>query len=205
MKQSAEHNQNKSASQSTYKLYIKNMVCPRCIMAVESILQKLDIPYIEVRLGEATLSVPTEKIDRAQLKKELEAIGFELIENQQLRYVEQIKNIVLQFIRSPEIQQSQYTFSHYLSEQTGRDYQYLSKIFSEKEGITIERYIILQKIEYVKELLIYEEFNLSEIAMKLNYSSIAHLSNQFKQITGFAPTQFKKLQDKNRRPLDNIS
>lgn len=185
-----------------YKLYIKNMVCQRCIMAVQDILNKLNIPYIEVKLGEVVLKEPKENYDLKTLKTELHEIGFELIEDQQLQIVESIKNLIIALVRNPQENRNPYNFSTYLADKLGKNYHYLSNIFSEKEGITIEKYMILQRIEYAKELLIYDELNLSEIAIKLKYSNIAHLSNQFKQITGFSPTSFKKLQQKNRNPLD---
>ncbi len=187
-----------------YKLHIKNMVCPRCIMAVKDILNKLKIPYIEVRLGEVVISEPKHKIDMSSLKHGLEEIGFELIEDQQVKNVERIKSIVIDLVRNPENYDNPYNYSYYIADKMGRDYHYLSKMFSEKEGITLEKYIILQRIEYVKELLIYGEQNLSEISNMLNYSSISHLSNQFKQVTGFSPTQFKKSQHKDRKTLDEL-
>jgi AraC-like DNA-binding protein len=173
-------------------------------MAVKAILDKLHISYIDVQLGEVFLSTPKSNIDMDELKKELEAIGFELVENQQLKYVERMKSLIIDLVRNPEENKNPYNYSHYLAREIGKDYHYLSKIFSEKEGITVEKYLIYQRIEFVKELLIYDEYNLSEIADKLNYSSVSHLSNQFKQVTGFSPTQFKKLQDKDRRTLDDI-
>ncbi|MGM0530417.1 MAG: AraC family transcriptional regulator [Bacteroidota bacterium] len=189
----------------SYKLYIRNMVCPRCVMAVEDILKMLNIQYIEVRLGEVVLKKPRENYDLKALKNELHKIGFELIEDQQLQVVERIKSIIIDLVRNPHENKNLYNFSTYLAEKLKKNYHYLSNTFSEKEGITIEKYMILQRIEYAKELLIYDELSLSEIAWKLNYSSIAHLSNQFKQITGFSPTAFKKLQNnKDRNPLDNL-
>jgi AraC-like DNA-binding protein len=173
-------------------------------MAVKDILNRLDIPFIDVKLGEVILSRPREEFDMEQLKKQLHAVGFELIEDQQVRLVEKIKAIILELIRNPEAHKNPYNFSTYLSQQLGRNYHYLSNIFSAKEGITIEKYMIYQKIEYVKELLIYDELSLSEIAWKLNYSSVAHLSNQFKQVTGFAPTAFKKMQNNDRKSLDQL-
>ena len=189
---------------SSYKLHIKNMVCPRCIMAVESILTQLQIPYIEVRLGEAILARPVEEFDMHSLKEELEKVGFELIEDRQLQAVEQIKNTLIDLVRNPGKTKNLYNLSAYLADKLGRNYHYLSTIFAEKEGITIEKYLILQRIEYVKELLIYDELSLNEIARKLNYSSIAHLSNQFKQVTGLSPSAFKKLSKKERNPLDRL-
>lgn len=180
------------------------MVCPRCIMAVKDILDKMNISYIEVRLGEVILSEPKINFDIKGLKQNLESIGFEIVEDKQVQYVERIKNIIIELIRNPEKNKNPYNYSHVLANQIGRDYHYLSKIFSEKEGITIEKFLIHQRVEYAKELLIYDEYNMSEIAHKLNYSSISHLSNQFKQVTGFSPTQFKRLQHKDRKTLDDI-
>lgn len=192
------------AMSQNYKLYIKNMVCPRCIMAVKDILGQLDIPFIDVRLGEVILKEPKENYDLVRLKEELHRVGFELIEDQQVQIVEKIKNIIIDLVRDPARHKSPYNFSNYLADKIGKNYHYLSNIFSEKEGITIEKYLILQRIEYVKELLIYDEYSLSEIAWKLSYSSVAHLSNQFKQVTGFTPTAFKKLQHKDRQSLDQL-
>lgn len=173
-------------------------------MAVKDILENQDIPYIDVRLGEVILHHPREQYDLAGLRKELREVGFELIEDQQVQIVEQIKNIIIEWIRNPQNQKKKYNFSDFLAESIGKNYHYLSNVFSEKEGITIEKYMILQRIEYVKELLIYDEYSLSEIAWKLYYSSVAHLSNQFKQVTGFTPTAFKKRQNKDRKSLDQL-
>jgi len=180
------------------------MVCPRCIMAVKDILEQQDIPYLDVRLGEVILKHPREEYNLDGLRKGLHDVGFELIEDQQVQVVERIKNIIIEWIRSPQHHKKMYNFSDYLAESIGKNYHYLSNVFSEKEGITIEKYMILQRIEYVKEMLIYNEYSLSEIAWKLNYSSVAHLSNQFKQVTGFSPTAFKKLQHKDRKSLDQL-
>lgn len=193
-----------TAMEKSYKLYIKNMVCPRCIMAVQDVLDKLEIPYIEVRLGEVTLKEAREHLELTKLKEELQKLGFELIEDQQLQQVERIKSLIIDIVRNSDNAKSPYNFSTYLAEKLSKNYHYLSNLFSEKESITIEKYMILQRIEYAKELLIYDEFSLSEIAWKLNYSSVAHLSNQFKQITGFSPTSFKKLQHKDRNSLDQL-
>ncbi|MFP4620758.1 MAG: helix-turn-helix domain-containing protein [Bacteroidales bacterium] len=180
------------------------MVCPRCVMAVQNILDMLDFPYIEVRLGEVVLKEPKENYDLDTLKSELHKIGFELIEDSQLQMVERIKNLIIDLVRNPEDKKNPYNFSTYVADKVRKNYHHLSNVFSQKEGITIEKYMIRQRIEYAKELLIYDELSLSEIALKLNYSSVAHLSNQFKQITGFSPTAFKKLQHKGRRPLDRL-
>ena len=173
-------------------------------MAVQEILNKLDFPYIEVRLGEVILKEPKENYDLNTLQSKLKKVGFELIEDKQLQLVENIKNLIIDLVRNPQENKNPYNFSTYLSDKLGKNYHYLSNIFSEKESITIEKYMILQRIEYAKELLIYDELSLSEIAWRLNYSSVAHLSNQFKQITGFPPTAFKKLQHQNRNSLDQL-
>ena len=188
----------------SHKLYIKNMVCPRCIMAVKDILARLKFDFIEVKLGEVFLAKPKEAYNLDQLKEELNKMGFELIQDQQVQFVEKIKATIIDLIRNPQNHKNPYNFSTYLSQHLGKNYHYLSNLFSEKEGITIEKYMILQKIEYVKELLVYDELSLSEIAWKLNYSSVAHLSNQFKQVTGFSPTNFKKMQNKERKSLDQL-
>ena len=180
------------------------MVCPRCIMAVKEILNRLQIDFIEVKLGEVFLTKPKEEYDLDRLKKELNSMGFELIEDQQVQFVEKIKATIIELIRYPADHKNPYNFSTYLARQLNKNYHYLSNLFSEKEGLTIEKYMILQKIEYVKELLIYDEYSLSEIAWKLSYSSVAHLSNQFKQVTGFSPTTFKKMQNKERKSLDQL-
>ena len=187
-----------------YKLYIKNMVCPRCVMAVQDILDMLNFPYIEVRLGEVVLKESRDNYNLEMLKAELHKIGFELIEDQQLQIVQSTKTLIIDLVRNPGGKKNPYNFSTYLADNLGKNYHYLSNVFSEKEGITIEKYMIRQRIEYVKELLIYDELTLSEIAWKLNYSSVAHLSNQFKQVTGFSPTAFKKLQNKDRNSLDQL-
>jgi len=173
-------------------------------MAVKDILGKLNINYIEVRLGEVVLSHPKDDVNMDALREELENLGFELIEDQQVRYIEQIKSLIIDLIRNPTKENKAYTYSHYIEREIGKDYHYLSKIFSEKEGITIEKHFILQRVEYAKELLIYDEYNLSEIADKLNYSSVSHLSNQFKQVTGFSPSAFKKNQLSGRKSLDDL-
>ena len=189
---------------SDYKLYIKNMVCPRCIMAVRDILNRLEIPFVEVKLGEVYLKEPKQQYDLKALQEELHGVGFELVEDQQIQFVSRIKALIIDLVRNPESRKNPYNFSTYLAQNLGKNYHYLSNVFSENEGITIEKYLILQRIEYVKELLIYDEYSLSEIAWKLRYSSVAHLSNQFKQVTGFTPTAFKKLQHKDRQSLDQL-
>lgn len=185
------------------RIHIKNMVCPRCIMAVRQILDKLEIPYLSVELGEAWLKQPLKDQQKAALRSELESIGFELLEDQRQQLVEQIKRSIIELVHQ-ENNELKINLSDFLAEQCHHDYSFLSKLFSEVCGITIEKYFIHQKIERVKELLAYNELSLSEIALLLNYSSTAHLSAQFKSVTGMTPTQFKQQESGMRKPLDQI-
>jgi len=180
-------------------LAIKNMVCQRCVRVVKEELEKLGLEVKEIDLGEATVFG---KADPEEIKQVLADAGFELLEDKKARQVEQIKNYIIQLIQEPETRNLNY--SDLIAEHLGRDYHYLSQLFSSSENVTIERYIILQKIEKVKEWLVYDELSLSEMAYKLGYSSVAHLSSQFKQVTGFTPTAFKKLKAHNRKPLDEV-
>ncbi|KAA9332604.1 AraC family transcriptional regulator [Adhaeribacter soli] len=180
-------------------LAIKNMVCARCVRVVKEELEKLGLTVDQVELGEATVSGTA---DREEIKETLAAAGFELLEDKKAKLVEQIKNYIIWLVQHPEARNTNY--SDKIAEHLGKDYHYLSQLFSASENVTIERYIILQKIERVKELLVYDELNLSEIAYELGYSSVAHLSNQFKQVTGFTPTAFKKLKNHHRQPLDRL-
>ena len=179
------------------------MVCNRCILVVKQELEKLQIESNKVTLGEieTTIDLPKEKIQ--QLAINLNALGFELLDNAKQQIIEKIKNIIIQQVHyTPD--ESHHNFSEILSNTLLKDYSYLSRLFSEVEGITIEKYAINQKIEKVKELIIYDELSLSEIAYKLGYSSVAHLSNQFKKVTGFTVTYFKKIGQNKRKPLDEV-
>ena len=179
------------------------MVCNRCILVVKQELEKLQIESNKVTLGEieTTIDLPKEKIQ--QLSSNLYALGFELLDNAKQQIIEKIKNIIIQQVHyTPD--ESHHNFSEILSNTLLKDYSYLSRLFSEVEGITIEKYAINQKIEKVKELIIYDELSLSEIAYKLGYSSVAHLSNQFKKVTGFTTTYFKKIGQNKRKPLDEV-
>lgn len=174
----------------TMKLYIKNMVCPRCIMAVQDILNQLHLKFVEVRLGVVLLDeeILPEQIN--EFRKRLNALGFELLEDSQQRIIEQIKSIVIDFVHYTNNNES--NISGLLTTHLNKDYSLLSKLFSSTEGITIEQFMIRQRIERVKELLSYNEKTLSEIAFEMGYSSVAHLSAQFKKTTGLTPTQFKQ-------------
>jgi AraC-like DNA-binding protein len=190
--------------ETSYGLHIKNMVCHRCIKVVKEILSTSGIQFDEIRLGEVILSKPLDKDQLPALKASLEAEGFELIDDKRSRLVSQIKSLLVELIHYGDLESLHLNISDYLSQNLYKDYHYLSNLFSESENLTIEQFVIYQKIEKVKELLVYDELSLSEISFRMGYSSVAHLSAQFKKITGFTPTQFKKLKEHNRRPLDKI-
>ena len=185
------------------KLYIKNMVCIRCKMIVTDELSKLGLHYTRVELGEAEILENITNEQRDKMKVALHKWGLELMDDKKSVLIEKIKNVVIESIHYEE-EQLKNNFSTYLSEKLNYDYTYLSNLFSEVEGITIEHFVIIHKIERVKELLVYDELNLTEIAWKLHYSSVAHLSNQFKKITGLTPTHFKQLKQKRRKNLENL-
>lgn len=184
------------------RLFIKNMVCPRCKMAVENVLNNLEIAYQDVRLGEV---ITTDELTDSQIsdfRKEIESLGFELLDDSQKRIVEKIKSIIIGYIHYE--QHDKMNLSEVLSSELNRDYSWLSKLFSVTQGLTIEQFAILQKTERIKELLTYGEKTLSEIAMDMGYSSVAHLSAQFKKITGMTPSQFKSQGISLRKGLDKI-
>jgi AraC family transcriptional regulator len=185
-------------------IYIKNMVCNRCIKVVQEEFEKLNLLVKDIRLGEAVIE-GTEKVNPNKIKEVLEKNGFELLEDKNVKLIEQVKTLVIELIhhnKKGELLKENY--SDYISKKIGKDYSYISHLFSSVEGITIEKYIIQQKIEKVKELLIYDELTLSEISYQLGYSSVGHLSSQFKQVTGMSPSEFKKLTSKDRKPLDEV-
>jgi AraC family transcriptional regulator len=185
------------------QLYIKNMVCNRCIMAVTQLLKGLNLPAATVELGLVELeNEPTEK-QWLLLKEGLQQLGFELLDDARKKLIEKLKTIVIEQVQHG-LDERTYNFSQILSSKLHKEYSYLSRLFSEVEGITIEKYIINQKIEKAKELLVYDEMNLSEIAFQLGYSSVAHLSAQFKKVTGLTPSHFKKLGNRHRKALDGI-
>ncbi|MBS1774283.1 MAG: helix-turn-helix transcriptional regulator [Bacteroidetes bacterium] len=184
-------------------LYIKNMVCNRCIMVVTAELEKLGLHPLNVTLGEVVLQekkLPKEHLKNIQ--QALQQLGFELIDDKKSKLIEQLKSCIVDLIHYSEPIEVKY--SAYLTDKLHHDYTYLSKLFSEVEGITIEHYIIKQKIERAKELLAYDELSLSEIADRLGYSSVAHLSAQFKKVTGLTPTFFKNKGMHARIPIDKI-
>lgn len=184
-------------------IHIKNMVCPRCISAVSNILQELKIPYGSIKLGEVELTSSLRMDTKNTFSKVLQNSGFSLINNRRSQLIEQMKTLVVDKIHH-STDELDIKWADYISKKLHLDYKYLSSLFSSVESITFEQYIINQKIERTKELIVYDELNLSEIAFKLNYSSVAYLSNQFKKVTRMTPTQFKKVIDKNRKSLDEI-
>lgn len=185
------------------KLFIKNMVCPRCIMAVEQILQKHKIPSNYVHLGEVELAKNLSAAALHNLSVELEKVGFELLDDAKTQLINRIKTLLIQKVQDENIEEH-FSIFKYLSKNIFKDYSSLSKLFSEVEGITIEQFFILQKIEKIKERLIYNEDALGEIAFNMGYSSPQHLSGQFKKLTGMTPTQFKALGPLHRKPIDGL-
>lgn len=179
------------------------MVCGRCKMVVKSELDKLGLQTIAVELGEVELQDNITDSQKELLLKNLQALGFDLIDDKKNKTIEKIKNLIVDLVHHKN-NELKVNLSDYLVENLNQDYSTLSNLFSEIENTTIEKYFISQKIEKVKELLIYNELSLSEIADMLNYSNVAHLSNQFKKITGFTPTYFKQLKDKKRIQIENI-
>lgn len=179
------------------------MVSNRCKIVVKDELKKLGLHFIVVDLGEVEIMETISTEQREQLKNALRSSGLELMDNKKAILIEKIKNAVVEMVHHSD-EQIKTNFSNFLSEKLNHDYTYLANLFSEVQGITIEHFIIAHKIERIKELIIYDEMNITEIAWKMNYSSVAHLSNQFKKVTGLSPSHFKKLKDKRRSPIEEI-
>lgn len=179
------------------------MVCNRCIMVVQNELEKMKFDIKNVKLGEVVLNQEPTNEQKKSLEKVLIPLGFELIDDKKSRIIEKIKNSIIDLVHHQN-REIKTNLSEVLSNQLHHDYNYLSNLFSEVEGITIEKYFIAQKIERVKELLVYDELSLSEIAFKMNYSSLAYLSNQFKKVTGLTPSHFKQIREDKRKPLDKV-
>jgi AraC-like DNA-binding protein len=186
------------------RLFIKNMVCDRCSLVVGQVLKDLKLPYQHIALGEVDLAADPDKQQLEVLDERLRSLGFELLDDKKSRLVEKIKNRIIALVRKPDDNQPAKKLSVILEDELDLDYHYISGLFSGVEGITIEKYLILQRIESAKELLVYDELTLGEIADRLGYSSVQHLSQQFRKITGLTPTHFKSLKHKDRRPLDKI-
>lgn len=179
------------------------MVCPRCIMAVQQILNDLEISISHIQLGLVVTEHDLSNKQTETFSNRLDEIGFELLNSTQQQTVEQIKKTIIENIQHSKSNQS-IVFSELLSEKLNKDYSTLSKLFSTTEGITIEQYVILQKVERIKELLSYNQMTLSEIAFEMGYSSVAHISSQFKKITGMTPSQFKSQSHSLRKTIDSI-
>jgi len=179
------------------------MVSTRCKMAVKEELKKLGLHFILVDLGEVDIMENISAPMREQLRTALSNSGFELMDDKKAMLIEKVKNVIVEMVHYadelPKIKNSDY-----ISEKLNHDYTYLANLFSEASGTTIEHFIIAHKIEKIKELIIYDELNITEIAWKMNYSSVAHLSNQFKKATGLTPSHFKKLKDKRRKPIEDV-
>jgi AraC family transcriptional regulator len=189
-------------------LFIKNMVCNRCVMVVKQELEKQGLHPQKVVLGEVSLEEKQLSDQQlSSLDSALYELGFERIDDRKARLIESLKNKVIQMIHHSDKVSMKFNWSTILADELHYEYNYLSNLFSSVEGITLEQYIIRQKIEKVKELLFYDELTLSEIAHRLGYSSVAHLSGQFKKVTGLTPSELKKSReiDKNRKPLDSVS
>jgi AraC-like DNA-binding protein len=184
---------------------IKNMVCPRCLSSVRTILNDMQIAYNHIELGEVELNKEMSEEQKEKLSDKLQTQGFELLSSRESKVISAIKSFVINKVHYTDTSQhSNHNLSDELSKELHTSYSKLSKTFSRIEGITIEQYLLQQRIEKVKELLSYEEKNISEIAFEMGYSSTAHLSGQFKKITGMTPTAFKKLSDRPRKSLDDI-
>lgn len=185
------------------KLYVKYMVGRRCIMMVKQNLEEIGIKCIYVNLGEIETIEDISPEQRERLRIILLTSGLELMDDTKAILIEQIKITVIELIHHSD-EYLKVNFSNYLSEKSGHNYTYLAKLFSESEGITIEQFMIIHRIERVKELILYDELNLTEISYKLNYSSVSHLSSQFKKVTGLTPTFYKKLKRKRRKNIETL-
>ncbi|MFW6019480.1 MAG: helix-turn-helix domain-containing protein [Bacteroidales bacterium] len=184
-------------------IHIKNMVCPRCIMAVRDLFTQMNYTVEDTQLGWVKVAEDIPQNQFPEIRRKLENIGFELMEDYQAQLIEKVKTIIVQRIHHSDLEFYEGKLSNEIAEKTRKDYHYLSRLFSAKEGITIEKYIILQKIEKAKELLVYDQETLSEIAYKLGYSSVSHISKQFREVTGMTPSEFKK-QGPSRNAIDRL-
>lgn len=185
------------------KLFIKYMVSNRCKLAVKDELNKLGLHFIVVDLGEVEIMEDITEEQKEQLKRGLGSSGLELMDDKRAVLIEKVKNVITQMIHDSE-ELPKVNYSDYISGKLDYDYKYLSNLFSEVKGITIQQFIIIHKIEKVKELLFYDELNLTEISYRMHYSSVAHLSNQFRKVTGLTPSAYKNLKEKKRNALEEI-
>lgn len=186
-------------------LLVRNMVCNRCVLAVENILTETGIAYTKVQLGEIHLPTAIEESQKEELTLRLNKIGFDLIDSRTSAIIEKVKHLLIRKARNQvDEDNSRLNLSAFLTNEIHHEYTYLSNLFSSVENRTIENYYIEQRIEYVKELLVYNELTLSEIALELEYSSTAHLSAQFKKVTGFTPSHYKQIGVVKRKGLDQV-
>lgn len=185
-------------------LHIKNMVCNRCIKVIKDEISNLGHIITNIELGKVEFKNTLNPEDLKKLSDILEQNGFEIIDNKKSRLITKIKTTIIELVHYQEKIEGHINLSTFLTENFGYDYSYISNLFSSVEGTTIEKYLINQKVERVKEYLVYDELNLNEISFKIGYSSVQHLSNQFKKVTGLSPSHFKKLRNKKRKPLDKV-
>ena len=187
------------------RLYIKNMVCDRCIKVVREEFDKINIGLKHIELGEVDTESELNEAKISEVRQMLQTNGFELLDDKRATLVENIRTLVIEEVQYLKGHKpASLNFSDYLSQKTGYEYSYISNLFSSETGQTIEQYIIAQKVEKVKEWLSYNELSLSEMAWRLSYSSAAHLSNQFKKVTGLTPGEFKKTNTLPRKTLDRV-
>ncbi len=182
--------------------HIKNMVCLRCIRVVDEALNREGFYVKSVDMGFAVIE--TEALNKKKLSKVLNDNGFELLEGKTSKLIKDLKTFIVQFIRSGKLENEKLKFSAVLEKKFGKSLGYLGKLYSQAENNTLEKYILAQKIEYVKELIVYNELTLTEISFQLGYSSVTHLSSQFRQVTGFSATQFKTLKKHHRKSIDQL-
>ena len=185
------------------KIYVKNMACESCKVVVKEALEELDIPMVKVELGEIETTKDISADEKKKLNNKIKKVGLELLEKKQGILIEKIRKVIIDYVYKSN-EKPNVKFSVLLSEELNLSYSYLANFFSEVEATTIEQYIIALKIERIKELIIFGEHTFSEIAYKLHYSSVAHLSSQFKKITGLTPSHFKALKEKRRTTIQNI-
>ena len=179
------------------------MVCSRCKLVVKSVFEKQEIIPISVELGEVELHNEINENQKTELLKNLRAVGFDLIDDRKSKTIDKIKTLIIDLVQNKN-NDLKSNLSSYISQELHQDYNTLSNLFSEVENTTIEKYFINQKIEKVKELIMYDELSLSEIAYSLNYSTVSHLSNQFKKVTGFSPTYFKNIKTIKRKQIEDL-
>lgn len=185
------------------KIYVKNMACQSCVSFVKEALDELEINTVKVGMGEIETKIDVSDEQKCELNLKIKKVGLELLEKKHGVLIEKIRAVIIDYVYHSD-EKSNVNFSTLLSEKLNHSYTYLSNFFSEVEATTIAQYVISLKIERVKEMIVLEEFNLSEIAFKLHYSSAAHLSNQFKKVTGLSPSHFKKLKERRRIPIQDL-